>query len=124
VARGGRVAVKGWLETKPLSVAEFIRDMARRGVRRFIYTDIDRDGTMEHPDFDELASIARVVGEATERSGDAPAPLILGGGITSVEDIVALSQYDIEGVITGRALYDGRLDLRAAQRALAIGDDW
>jgi phosphoribosylformimino-5-aminoimidazole carboxamide ribotide isomerase len=49
---------------------------------------------------------------------------VLGGGITSVEDIVALSQYDIEGVITGRALYDGRIDLRAALRALAVGDDW
>lgn len=123
-ARGGKVAVKGWLETSALPVAEFIRDMAARGVRRFIYTDIDRDGTMEHPDFDELGAIASVVGEATERAGDAPSPLILGGGITSVEDIVALSQYEIEGVITGRALYDGRIDLRAAQRALAVGDDW
>lgn len=123
-ARGGKVAVKGWLETSALPVAEFIRDMAARGVRRFIYTDIDRDGMMEHPDFDELGAIAAVVGEAAAHAADAPAPLILGGGITSVEDIVALSQYDVEGVITGRALYDGRIDLRAAQRALAVGDDW
>jgi phosphoribosylformimino-5-aminoimidazole carboxamide ribotide isomerase len=123
-ARGGKVAVKGWLETSALPVAAFIRDMAARGVRRFIYTDIDRDGMMEHPDFDELGAIAAVVGEVTAHAADAPAPLILGGGITSVEDIVALSQYDVEGVITGRALYDGRIDLRAAQRALAVGDDW
>ncbi len=123
-ARGGKVAVKGWLETSALPVAEFIRDMAARGVQRFIYTDIDRDGTMEHPDFDELGAIAAVVGEATVHAADAPAPLILGGGITSVEDIVALSRYDVEGVITGRALYDGRIDLRAAPRALAVGDDW
>ena len=60
----------------------------------------------------------------TQTAADAPAPLMLGGGITSVEDIVTLSQFDIEGVITGRALYDGRIDLRAAQRALAVGDDW
>jgi phosphoribosylformimino-5-aminoimidazole carboxamide ribotide isomerase len=124
-ARGGNVAVKGWRETTSLAVPEFIRDMASRGVRHFIYTDIDRDGMMEHPDFDELGAVARVVAEATEQtSDDAPAPIILGGGITSVDDIVTLSQFDIEGVITGRALYDGRIDLRAAQRALAVGDDW
>ena len=130
-ARGGKVAVKGWLETSALPVAEFIRDMAARGVQRFIYTDIDRDGTMQHPDFDELGAIAAVVSDAVAGSAtrpahpaEAPSPLILGGGITSVEDIVALSQYDVEGVITGRALYDGRIDLRAAQRALAVGDDW
>jgi phosphoribosylformimino-5-aminoimidazole carboxamide ribotide isomerase len=123
-ARGGCIAVKGWLETTEHSVAEFIRDMARRGVVRFIYTDIDRDGMMEHPDFDELREVARVVADATPRHQDAPAPLVLGGGITSIEDIVTLSQLDIEGVITGRALYDGRVDLRAARRALAVGDDW
>jgi phosphoribosylformimino-5-aminoimidazole carboxamide ribotide isomerase len=123
-ARGGKVAVKGWLETRELSVEAFVRDMAARGVVRFIYTDIDRDGMMAHPDIDELGAVARMVGEATSKEADAPAPLILGGGITSVEDIVTLSQFDIEGVITGRALYDGRVDLRAAQRALAVGDDW
>jgi phosphoribosylformimino-5-aminoimidazole carboxamide ribotide isomerase len=123
-ARGGRVAVKGWLETSDLSVEAFVRDMAGRGVQRFIYTDIDRDGMMEHPDFDELRGVARIVVDATATAGDAPAPLVLGGGITSVDDIVALSDFDIEGVITGRALYDGRVDLRAAQRALAVGDDW
>jgi phosphoribosylformimino-5-aminoimidazole carboxamide ribotide isomerase len=123
-ARGGKIAVKGWLETKALAVPDFIRDMAQRGVLRFIYTDIDRDGMMEHPDFDELGGIARMVAAATQRGTDTAVPLILGGGITSVEDIVALSQFDIEGVITGRALYDGRIDLRAAQRALAVGDDW
>jgi phosphoribosylformimino-5-aminoimidazole carboxamide ribotide isomerase len=123
-ARGGQIAVKGWLETKALAVPDFIRDMARRGVQRFVYTDIDRDGMMEHPDFDELREVARVVADATGRDADAATPLVLGGGITSVEDIVALSEFDIEGVITGRALYDGRIDLRAAQRALAVGDDW
>jgi phosphoribosylformimino-5-aminoimidazole carboxamide ribotide isomerase len=123
-ARGGRVAVKGWLETSDLSVEQFVRDMAARGVRHYIYTDIDRDGMMAHPDFEELGAVARMVAEATGHGGDAPVPLVLGGGITSVEDIVALSQLDIEGVISGRALYDGRIDLRAAQRALAVGDDW
>ncbi len=123
-ARGGKVAVKGWLETSELTVEAFLRDMAGRGVQHFIYTDIDRDGTMTHPDFDELGSVARLVASLTATAADAPAPLVLGGGITSVEDIVTLSQFDIEGVITGRALYDGRIDLRAAQRALAVGDDW
>ena len=123
-AREGRVAVKGWRETSDLDVREFISDMIARGVQHFIYTDIDRDGTMTHPDFAELGAIARYIGEQTANEADAPAPVILGGGITSVEDVVELAQHDIEGVITGRALYDGRIDLRAAQRALAVGDDW
>jgi phosphoribosylformimino-5-aminoimidazole carboxamide ribotide isomerase len=123
-ARGGKVAVKGWLQTSELSVEQFVRDMASRGVRRFIYTDIDRDGMMAHPDFAELGAVARLVASATDGGRDSPAPLVLGGGVTSVDDIVALSEFEIEGVITGRALYDGRIDLRAAQRALAVGDDW
>jgi phosphoribosylformimino-5-aminoimidazole carboxamide ribotide isomerase len=98
--------------------------MAQRGVRHFIYTDIDRDGMMEHPDFDELAEVAALVGREVPHGADEPAPVVVGGGITAVDDIAQLAGLDIEGVITGRALYDGRIDLRAALRALAVGDDW
>ncbi|MDE3094520.1 MAG: 1-(5-phosphoribosyl)-5-[(5-phosphoribosylamino)methylideneamino]imidazole-4-carboxamide isomerase [Chloroflexota bacterium] len=122
-ARGGRVAIKGWLETSDLQVAEFIRDMVRRGVAHFIYTDISRDGTMAHPDFEAFARVLDDSGLRAE--GGEEAPVIYSGGITSVGDIARLAtEFSIEGVIVGRALYDGRIDLRAAQRVLVSGDDW
>jgi phosphoribosylformimino-5-aminoimidazole carboxamide ribotide isomerase len=123
-ARGGKVAVKGWLQQTEVEVASFMAQMAATGVRHFIFTDIDRDGTMEHANTDLVQPLVNVLRETGAARPDAPAPLIFGGGITSVDDVVALSRFDIEGVITGRALYDGRIDLRAALQALAVGDDW
>jgi len=123
-ARGGRAAVKGWLQTSEVSVENFVRSMASLGVRHFIYTDISRDGTLDHPDLESVPDVVALVAEAVERMPDSAVPLIYSGGVTSVDDVEALAQYDIEGVIIGTALYDGRIDLRAAQRALAVGDDW
>ena len=120
-ARDGKVAVKGWLETSSTPVDELMRDMARRGVRHFVYTDISRDGRMEHPDF---ASFRRVLEMSALAAGDGEAPVIYSGGVTSVDDIIELADCEIEGVIIGRALYDGSIDLRAARRALVVGDDW
>jgi phosphoribosylformimino-5-aminoimidazole carboxamide ribotide isomerase len=116
-ARGGRVAVKGWLETSDLGVDDVIAGMAERGVRHFIYTDIARDGMLQHLDFDGLRSVLDVVGET-----GIPASFIYSGGVTSVEDVVALSTYGIEGCIVGTAIYDGRLDLELALEAMATGD--
>ena len=123
-ARGGKAAVQGWLQTSETTVEEFVRGMAAAGVRHFIYTDISRDGTLGHPDFDTLPEIVALVRGAVPAEGDAPAPLVYSGGVTAVEDVEALAQHDLEGVIVGTALYDGRIDLRAAQRALSTGDDW
>jgi len=123
-ARAGHVAVKGWLETSPVLVDDVIRRMAGFGVRHFIYTDIDRDGTMEHVNAALVQPLVDLLRELGASPSDHPVPLIFGGGITAVEDITALARFDIEGVITGRALYDGRIDLRAAQQSLAVGDDW
>lgn len=123
-ARDGRVAVRGWLETSDLTVDAFARDMAARGVRHFIYTDIGRDGMMEHVDTAHLGSIASLVREATAAPRGDPAPLTIAGGITTLDDIIAIADLEVEGVISGRALYDGSIDLREAQRALAVGDDW
>ncbi|HEY8173493.1 MAG TPA: 1-(5-phosphoribosyl)-5-[(5-phosphoribosylamino)methylideneamino]imidazole-4-carboxamide isomerase [Dehalococcoidia bacterium] len=123
-ARDGRVAVKGWTESTGVSVEAFIRDMAKRGVRRFIYTDISRDGMLQHPDFAHVAPIVEIVAGALACPPDQPIPLIYAGGVTSVDDLVALSDQGIEGAISGTALYDGRIDLREAVRALGIGDDW
>jgi phosphoribosylformimino-5-aminoimidazole carboxamide ribotide isomerase len=119
-ARDGKMALKGWLETSAMAVEELMREMMRRGVRHFVYTDIARDGRMEHPDF---ASFRRVL-EGSGVADDGEAPVIYSGGVTSIDDVIELAECGIEGVIIGRALYDGSIDLRAARRALVVGDDW
>jgi phosphoribosylformimino-5-aminoimidazole carboxamide ribotide isomerase len=116
-ARSGKAATKGWIETSDRPVDGFMSDMARRGVRNFIYTDISRDGMLQHLDFSGLRHILDVVAAAGQGIG-----LIYSGGVTSVEDVVALSTYEVEGCIVGTALYDGRLDLEVAIQALATGD--
>lgn len=123
-AREGLVAVKGWTETTTLTVNAFLGEMAGRGVAHFIYTDITRDGTMAHPDFGHVTPVVARVREVTGVAEPDEAPLTYAGGITSVEDIVAIAEQGVEGVISGRALYDGSIDLREAFRALAVGDDW
>ena len=116
-ARDGKPAVKGWLETADISIEAFIHDMTSRGVRHFIYTDISRDGMMAHPDFQQVKNLIAVLTDT-----GVPATLIYSGGVTSIEDIITLGTYEIEGVIVGRAIYDGRIDLSEAKRALVTGD--
>ncbi|MBI5288415.1 MAG: 1-(5-phosphoribosyl)-5-[(5-phosphoribosylamino)methylideneamino]imidazole-4-carboxamide isomerase [Chloroflexi bacterium] len=116
-AKGGKAAVKGWLETSDTPVDPFIADMARRGVRHFIYTDTSRDGMLQHLDFGLVRHLLQVLAET-----GAPASLIYSGGVTSIEDVIALAQHPLEGAIIGTALYDGRIDLEVALTALATGD--
>ena len=116
-ARDGRAAVKGWLETSETPVDDFVRDMTRREARHFIYTDIARDGMLQHLDFNAVHHLLAVL----EDTGT-PSTLIYSGGVTSIEDIVALNEHALEGAIVGTALYDGRLDLRAALDVLFTGD--
>ena len=139
-AREGRAAVKGWQETSDTPVDDFIRDMAARGIQHFIYTDIARDGMLEHVDYAVVHHLLEVLGHQSADGARAPSPalssepppsaargherpsLIYSGGVTALEDIVALNQHPLEGVIIGTALYDGRIDLPMAKLALATGD--
>ncbi len=116
-ARDGKAAVKGWLETSDRPVDDFIMDMARRGVRHFIYTDIARDGMLQHLDFGIVHHLLGVLA-----AFDPVPSLIYSGGVTSIEDVIALNEHPLEGCIVGTALYDGRLDLEVAVEALATGD--
>lgn len=113
----GKPAVKGWLEKLESGVEEFVRGLARTGVRHFVYTDISRDGMMQHLDYPALRAMLDVL-----RAVSPGATLIYSGGVTSVEDVIALNEYGLEGAIVGRALYDGRIDLEAALAAVATGD--
>jgi phosphoribosylformimino-5-aminoimidazole carboxamide ribotide isomerase len=104
--KGGKAAVKGWLETSDTTAADFVRATARRGVRHFIYTDISRDGMMEGANVESTAALAKAVST----------PVIASGGVNSVRDIERLRDCGspISGVVIGRALYDGRIDPAAA----------
>ncbi len=106
-AKGGKVAVEGWAETSQLDAIELARRFADAGVAAIIYTDIDRDGVLQGLNLPATAELARAT----------PIPVIASGGLASIDDIKDLLRPEhamLEGAITGRALYDGRLDPKAA----------
>ena len=102
-ARGGKVAVEGWAETSELSAIDLARQFEDAGVAAIIYTDIDRDGILKGLNLPSTRALA----DATD------IPVIASGGLASIDDIKALLQPEnakLEGAISGRAIYDGRLD--------------
>ncbi len=113
-ARGGKVATRGWAEETDIDAAELARRFEDAGVAAIIYTDIDRDGALLGPNVAATAALARAVS----------IPVIASGGVSSLDDLAALRDCGapLEGVISGRALYDGRIDLAAAL-ALLEDDD-
>ncbi len=107
-AREGLVAIRGWRDTGSLAVVDAAAGLEGAGARRFIYTNIARDGMLTGPDLDGLASLRAAV----------RAPVVLSGGIASTADVVAAARAGAEGVVIGRALYDGRLSLREVLRVV------
>ncbi len=106
-ARGGLVAVEGWAETATLSAVELSRRYEDAGVAAIIYTDIDRDGALEGANVAATAELAKAL----------TTPVIASGGVASLVDLERLKSHEADGiigVISGRAIYDGRLDLTAA----------
>ena len=109
--REGRVSVSGWTEDTAMPWEEAVASMERRGVTRFVYTNADRDGMLEGADVAEVARVAEVV---TGR-------FVYSGGITTLEDLInlrALGLSNLEGVISGKALYERRFTLAEASAAL------
>jgi phosphoribosylformimino-5-aminoimidazole carboxamide ribotide isomerase len=103
-ARDGRLAARGWLEQTDVEATRAATELRTAGVRRFVFTDIRRDGTLAGPNLTALKAMIESVGEG----------VIASGGIGQVEDIAAVAESGAEGVIVGRALYDGRVDLAEA----------
>ncbi len=106
-ARGGQVAVEGWAEVSELSAINLAARFEDAGVAAIIYTDIDRDGAMQGVNVEATAALA----------ASTSIPVIASGGVSSLDDLHALKSQahtGIAGVISGRALYDGGLDLGAA----------
>jgi phosphoribosylformimino-5-aminoimidazole carboxamide ribotide isomerase len=110
-ARAGQVAAEWWTEPSGIGPADLASKLAERGVRRFIYTPVEVDGTMEGPDTESLREVAA----ATD------ADLIYSGGVGSLDHLQALADLDLpnlEGVIVGRALYEDRFGIAEAQAIL------
>jgi phosphoribosylformimino-5-aminoimidazole carboxamide ribotide isomerase len=110
-AKGGRVAVEGWAETSELTAVELARRFSDAGVAAIIFTDIDRDGVLKGLNIESTLELAQSV----------PIPVIASGGLASMDDIQRLLQPDcriLEGAISGRALYDGRIDVPRALKLI------
>jgi phosphoribosylformimino-5-aminoimidazole carboxamide ribotide isomerase len=109
--RGGHVSTSGWQTTTQMPAESVIERLQNRGVRSFVYTNVDRDGMLQGPDLDQVRRIASVV----------RGRFLYSGGVSSLDDLAALAglrQVNLGGVIVGKALYEGRFTVREGQRAL------
>ncbi len=112
-ARDGRVATHGWTQVSERTAVDVAADLVRTGVRHLLYTDIGRDGTLGGPNLEALRKLSHAA---------PPLTILASGGISSLDDLVALSQLglpNIRGVIVGRALYEGRFTVADAIATLA-----
>ena len=101
-AKDGYLAVSGWKENSDQLTIDFLQEINDYGVSRLIYTDINRDGTKQSPNFEETSKIAEI----------SNCPVIISGGVSSMDDIrKAKSLKNIEGIIVGKAIYDGDIKL-------------
>ncbi len=110
-ARGGRVAVEGWAEASEIEAIELARRFEDAGVAAIIYTDIDRDGVLAGLNLEATLALARAVS----------IPVIASGGLASLDDVrrlIAPDAWVLAGAVTGRALYDGRLDAGEALKLI------
>ena len=108
-ARNGKVATRGWAEETEMQVTDLAKAFEDAGIAAIIYTDIDRDGAMGGPNIAATEALARAVS----------VPVIASGGVSSLDDLIRLRDTGIiSGAISGRALYDGAIDLAEALAAL------
>jgi len=103
-ARDGKIAIHGWQKDTVVDALQLSREMEELGARRFIYTDIKRDGTLTEPNFD---AVERLIAEVD-------VPIIASGGISKVEHLQRLKELGVEGAIIGKALYTGEINLQKA----------
>jgi phosphoribosylformimino-5-aminoimidazole carboxamide ribotide isomerase len=103
-ARDGMVATRGWLKGTEMKALEMGKKMVELGVKRIIYTDIKRDGTLTEPNYGEIAQMVKGV----------QARIIAAGGVSAIEHLTKLEKLGVEGAIVGKALYTGNIDLEKA----------
>lgn len=107
-AYNGWAAAEGWTQTSAMKAEDLAHELADRGARRFIFTDISRDGMLSGPNTEAITKIAALTGKE----------VIASGGVGSLDDLKALQQAGVAGVIIGRALYDGAFTLQEALKAV------
>ncbi|MDP6116352.1 MAG: 1-(5-phosphoribosyl)-5-[(5-phosphoribosylamino)methylideneamino]imidazole-4-carboxamide isomerase [Planctomycetota bacterium] len=105
-AQNGKVAIKGWVEVSETTVFDFLPDLEALPLSALIYTDISKDGMMAGPNFESTEEVA------TKTS----IPVIASGGVTTIEDVKRLSMLPLNGMIIGRAIYEGTIELEEAIR--------
>jgi phosphoribosylformimino-5-aminoimidazole carboxamide ribotide isomerase len=108
-AKKGKLSVSGWKETINQTAEDYLKNVNNYGFSRVIYTDINRDGTKTEPNIEETISIAKI----------SSAPVVISGGISSIKDIKKikiLNKFNIEGVIVGKAIYDGDINLNELKK--------
>ena len=109
--RGGNVSTAGWTETLELPAVDALQRLQDRGVRSFVYTDADRDGMLDGPDLDEVAAVAEVVRGRFVYSGGV-------GDVSHLRALAGLRLVNLAGVISGKALYEGRFTIAEGTAAL------
>ena len=109
-AKDGYLSVSGWKENSNQLTLDFLKEVNNYGASRLIYTDINRDGTKQGPNFEETAKVADT----------SNCPVIISGGVSSIEDIkkARISNKNIEGIIVGKAIYDGDIKLDELAREI------
>ena len=115
-ARGGQVSLAGWTESSGVDVAEAAAELTRRGVIRFLFTPIEVDGTMEGPNIPELIRVAGATGASVIASGGV-------GSLAHLADLARNAPANVEGVIVGKALFEGRFSVAEGIAALRREED-
>jgi phosphoribosylformimino-5-aminoimidazole carboxamide ribotide isomerase len=107
-ARDGLVAISGWRETSQVKAISLATELCELGVQRFVYTDIARDGALRGPNLAALMAMQQAIS----------CPLIASGGVSTLADLHALAETGVEGVIVGKAIYSGDVNLATAIREI------
>jgi phosphoribosylformimino-5-aminoimidazole carboxamide ribotide isomerase len=109
-AKDGYVATRGWLDVSDVHYLTLAKEMEQLGVKTIIFTDISKDGTLSGPNFEQLQALQEAVS----------INIVASGGVSTLEDIKRLHEMNVYGVITGKALYEGKFALEEALQAVAI----
>ena len=109
-SKNGNLSISGWQENSNIKTIDFLKEINHFGVSRLIYTDINRDGTKQSPNFEETSKVADI----------SNCPVIISGGVSSIDDIKKAKSLNnnIEGIIVGKAIYDGDIKLEELVREI------
>ena len=103
-SKGNFISIKGWTEDYKITIEDFLESMKNIGVKNFIFTDITKDGTLEHPNYKKINIMKNLI----------PSGLTIAGGISDIQDIIELDKLGIEKVIIGKAIYTNNINLKKA----------